>query len=120
MLFRSVGQGFITSKPDLTQGLVTALSRAVRWMYKNPADAALISQKLLPDTPKEALTETVQRLIKSRIVNETGRITRERYDGLVQWLVTTKQLDQPVRFEDAVTTQFTDAAYSKLGPGVDA
>ncbi len=115
-----VGQSFMTSKPDLAQGLVTALSRAARWMYKNPADAATISHKLLPDTPKEALVETVQRLIKSRIVNETGRITRERYDGLVQWLMATKQIDQPVRFEDAVTTQFTDAAYTKLGPGVDA
>lgn len=115
-----VRQDFATSKPELAQGLVTALSRAVRWMYKNPADAARISQKLLPDTDKDALAATVNRLVEKRIVNETGAITRERFDGLVQWLTSTNQLDQPVRFEDAVTSQFTDGARSKLGPGVDA
>ncbi len=111
-----VRQDFAASRPELAQGLITALSRAVRWMYKNPDDAALISQKLLPDTPKDALAMTVRRLIDKKIVNETGVISRQRFDGLVQWLVSTNQLDQPVRYEDAVLTQFVDGALSKLGP----
>jgi ABC-type nitrate/sulfonate/bicarbonate transport system substrate-binding protein len=115
-----VRQDVAASKPDLAQGLITALSRAVRWMYRNPADAVLISQKLLPDTPKDALAATVQRLIEKRIVNETGMITRERFDGLVEWLASTNQLDQPVRFEDAVSTRFIDGALRKLGPGTNA
>jgi len=114
-----VSENFATTKPELTQGLVNALSRAVRWMYRNPDDALRISQKLLPDTPSDALAGTIRRLIDKHIVNETGVITPERFNGLAGWMASTNQLPQKVRYEDAVLTQFTDAALKKLGPGVN-
>jgi NitT/TauT family transport system substrate-binding protein len=111
-----LSQEFLRAQPQASQGLFTALSRAVRWMRANPDDALAISRRLLPDMPADALGVTVRRLIDRRIISDTGVVTPEAFDGLVQWLVSTNQLDQPVRFADAVEPQLIQGALATLGP----
>jgi NitT/TauT family transport system substrate-binding protein len=111
-----LSQEFLRAQPDASQALFTALTRAVRWLHANPNDALAISRRLLPDMPADALAVTVRRLVDRRIISQTGAVTREAFDGLVQWMVTTNQLDQPVRYEDAVEPQLVQAATTRLGP----
>lgn len=111
-----VSDDLLTRRPEAAQGLVTAYSRAVRWMYQHPDDAALISQKLLPDVPKDALTATVHRLVDKKIVRQTGDVRASAFNGIVDWLKGQGEIEKSIAYQDAVASNLAQVALEKLGP----
>jgi NitT/TauT family transport system substrate-binding protein len=114
--FEVVHRDLLEKRPEAAQGLVNAYSRAVRWMYANPDQALAISQTILPDVPKDALSLTIHRLIAKKIVRQAGDVRRSAYDGVAHWLVEQGEIDATVDYATAVAPELIQRAIDKLGP----
>jgi ABC-type nitrate/sulfonate/bicarbonate transport system substrate-binding protein len=106
----------IKRKHDEIQSFVTATMRGSRWAITNPADAALVSEKILPDTPKELLETTAQAYAKNRFFSETGVMDPKAWAFTNDWMVKNGYLPKPYPYADIVDLEFVDAANKRLGP----
>jgi NitT/TauT family transport system substrate-binding protein len=90
--------------------------RGARWAMENPEAAMAISQKILPDVAKEEIAAGLTHFAKTQYYNADGLLRKEAWDFTVDELVKSKELKQPMRYEDYVVPQFSQAAAKKLGP----
>jgi NitT/TauT family transport system substrate-binding protein len=114
--FEGVLAATVEKKHDALQAFVTATVRGARWAMKNPNEAALISEKILPDTSKELLEVTAKAYAAKKFWNASGAMPREAWSFTIDWMVKNGDLDRPYRYEDIVLAEFTDGAVKKLGP----
>ena len=90
--------------------------RGARWAMDNPEAAMAISQKILPDVAKEEIAAGLMHFAKTQYYNADGLLRKEAWDFTVDELVKSKELKQPMNYNDYVVPQFAQAAAKKLGP----
>ena len=102
-----VTEAALKAKPDQLKAFVAATSRGVEWAMANPADAAKISQKLLPDIPPDDLLEVIKTYSANHYFDPVGALRRADWDYTVDALMKTGGLGKSLNFDDFVAKGFT-------------
>ena len=94
------------AKEPALRNFVAAMMKASKTLYEDRAAVNRIARKYFPDMNPELLdrmivSETQEKPLFSRDM----KLTRADYDWLVDFLVKTKQIAKPERYEDIVATQ---------------
>ena len=84
-----------------------AVSQAAHWAYDNVVDAIKISQKLLPDLPKDETAAAIRSFVERKYWSTTGEVPHKTLDFTVATLLESKQLKSPIKYEDFVAGNLT-------------
>jgi NitT/TauT family transport system substrate-binding protein len=106
----------LTQKAAAVQAFVTGSIRGVRWALENPDKAAQISQKILPDVPKDEIAAGVSQFAKIRYWNPDGVLPEAAWNFTVTQLLKDSEIKRQPSYNETVVREFTRAAAAKLGP----
>ncbi|HEX9465085.1 MAG TPA: ABC transporter substrate-binding protein [Alphaproteobacteria bacterium] len=102
-----VTQEALRTKPAALNAFTLATSRGVKWAQDNPADAAKISQKLLPNIEPSDIADVIQTYAKNQYFDPRGGVQRADWDYTVDALVQNAGLTKPIKYDDFVVTDYT-------------
>jgi NitT/TauT family transport system substrate-binding protein len=102
-----VTEAALKAKPDQLKAFVAATSRGVAWGMANPADAAKISQKLLPDIAPDDLLEVIKTYSADKYFDISGALRRADWDYTVEALMKTGGLGKSLKFDEFVEKGIT-------------
>lgn len=106
----------LEQKRKAIQAFATATLRGARWAMQNPAAAAVISQKLLPNVPKAEILAGLNHFAEVQFYNPDGLLSKAAWDFTVDALVQGKELKKKLEYSDYVVPEIANAAAQKLGP----
>jgi NitT/TauT family transport system substrate-binding protein len=105
----------IREKRAALQAFVNGTLRGARWAMEHPDEAIKVSQKLLPDVPKDEIAAGLHAFAKSGYYNADGLLRKEAWDFTVDELVKGGEIKKPLNYSDYVLPEFSQAAVKKLG-----
>ncbi len=99
----------VKAKPDAFKAFISATSRGAAWGMANTADAARISQKLLPNVPPEDVARVIENYAKIRYFDPSGVLRPQDWDYTVDVMMKNGDLAKPLKYADYVVTDFVKA-----------
>jgi len=103
-------------KRPAIQAFVTGSIRGARWGMQNPDKATLISQRILPDVPKDEITAGVTHFAEILYWTPDGVLPRESWNFTVAALLRSDEIRVKMYYPDHFLMDFVKAANAKLGP----
>jgi NitT/TauT family transport system substrate-binding protein len=107
----------IESRPKVIKAFVLATARGAFWGLQNPDQAAELSQKILPDVPKDDLAAVIQLYARIKYWNAAAVLPRDSFDftyGSMAKIGDIK-IKTPITYNDFFFPDFAVAAATKLG-----
>ena len=107
----------IESRPKVLKAFVLATARGALWGLQNPDQAAQLSQKILPDVPKDDLAAVMQLYARIKYWNAAAVLPRESFDFTYGSMakIGNIEIKKPITYEDFFFPDFAVAAATKLG-----
>jgi len=107
----------IESKPKVLKAFVLGTARGALWGLQNPEQAAELSQKILPDVPKDDLAAVLQLYARIKYWNAAAVLPRASFDFTYGSMarVGNIKINTPITYEDFFFDEFALAAATKLG-----
>jgi NitT/TauT family transport system substrate-binding protein len=99
----------INAKPDAFKAFVAATSRGIAWAMEHTADAARISQKLLPNAAPADVAHVIENYAKIRYFDPSGVLRPQDWDYTVDVMMKNGDLAKPLNYADYVVTDFVKA-----------
>lgn len=106
----------IQTRKAALQAFVTSIVEAGRWGIQHPDQAAVISEALMGDTPKEETAAAIKTYSDNQYFNVAGAIRREAWDYTLKASMASGDVKQAVAFDTYVDPSFSQAAVAELGP----
>jgi ABC-type nitrate/sulfonate/bicarbonate transport system substrate-binding protein len=106
----------LTERRSALQAFVTGTVRGARWAAENPERATAISQRVLPDVPKDEIAAGVAQFAKVRYWNVNGTLPESAWSFTVSELLKGGEIKRSLVYGEHVTTDFTREAVGRLGP----
>lgn len=103
-----VNKQFKDENPEAVQKYINAISKATEWINTN--DAEVVAEELMSyydSTDLETLTKRVE-IIQS-MLTDTGYISEEGQQTVVDFALKTEVISEPVAYEDLIDMTFVDA-----------
>jgi ABC-type nitrate/sulfonate/bicarbonate transport system substrate-binding protein len=101
---------------DTATRFMKSIIEASRYLYTNREQSIDIMLKVVPATTREELTQTLDGLLASNVYGIDGGISQRSFDYSVDQLTKMKMLKRPLKYGDAVSTKYVDAAMKQVGP----
>jgi NitT/TauT family transport system substrate-binding protein len=105
----------IQEKHRALQAFAIGTLRGAQWAMEHPEAAMAISQKILPDVPKDEIAAGLNHFAKVKYYNVSGLLSKKAWDFTVDELVKGNELKQPLKYEDYYLPEFSKVATEKLG-----
>lgn len=97
----------LRTKPKALKAFAEATSRGVKWGQANPAEAAKISQKLLPNIDPKDIAEVIHTYAKNKYFDPRGALQRADWDYTVKALIDNNGLSKPIAYDEFVVGDYT-------------
>ncbi|MFA4021527.1 ABC transporter substrate-binding subunit SaoX [Clostridioides difficile] len=104
----SLNKNFIKEHPDLAKKLVLAHTKAIEYIYTNPAEAAKIFAKYY-NVEEEVALRTIYKKTVGEGRTLTWKVTGEEYKNNLQMYKDLKALDDIPKYEDTIDTSLLDS-----------
>ena len=98
------------------QAFATGTLRGARWAMQNPDAAIAISQKYLPDVPRDEIAAGLKHFAESTYYNVDGVLRKEAWDFTLDELMKSGEIKKKLSYSEYVAPEFGRAAAKKLGP----
>lgn len=112
---------YLQENPDAAQGVVTAIAKASRFIYADPAATVDIAAGYFPDLSREVVEAAVQREIDAKGYAEDVTVTEEAWDNNMKISLFTKNIaeypSEATSYANNVNTELATRARETLQAG---
>lgn len=103
-------QDIINKKPQLVQGMTTALQRAIDTIHHNHEKTSAIARKLFPDLKPEIVENALRRMNEKNIYPESVIVPDNYWQRTLKTRLDTGELKHPQTTETSVDNSFAQKA----------
>jgi NitT/TauT family transport system substrate-binding protein len=112
---------YLQQNPQAAQGVVTALAKASKFIYADPAATIDIAAKYFPDLSRDVVKAAVEREIAAKGYAEDVTVTKESWDNNMKISLFTKNIaaypSEATSYENNVNTELAEKARDSVASG---